>query len=302
MKINGIGYILKQGLKNIYKNKMFSLASIGTMSACVFLFGVFFSVVTNFQNIVSEVEAGVAITVFFEETLSEEEVFAIGSKIEKRTEVSDMTYVSAEAAWEQFKEEYFGNKPELAEAFEEDNPLANSANYQVYLNDVAQQNNLVKYVESIEGVREVKASDQVAATLSSFNVLIGYVSVAIIAILMAVSVFLISNTVTIGIAVRKEEIAIMKLMGATDVFVKAPFIVEGVTIGLVGSVIPLAVLHYFYNAVIVYMNENITGLGNWLQFIAVSEVFENLVPVALGLGVGIGFLGSFVTIRKHLRV
>lgn len=302
MKINGIGYILKQGMKNIYKNKMFSLASIGTMSACVFLFGIFFAVVINFQNIVSEVESGVAITVFFDETLSEEEVFAIGSKIEKRTEVSDMVYVSAEAAWEQFKEEYFGSKPELAEAFEEDNPLANSANYQVYLNDVAQQNDLVTYVESIEGVREVKASDQVATTLSSFNVLIGYVSVAIIAILMAVSVFLISNTVTIGIAVRKEEIAIMKLMGATDIFVKAPFIVEGVTIGLIGSVIPLSVLHYFYNAVVEYMHQNITGLGNWLQFIAVSEVFEMLVPVSLSLGVGIGFLGSFVTIRKHLRV
>lgn len=302
MRINGIGYVLKQGFKNIYKNKMFSLASIGTMSACVFLFGIFFAVVTNFRNIVSEVESGVAITVFFDETLSEEEILAIGSKIQKRNEVSDMQYVSAEAAWEQFKEEYFENKPELAEAFEEDNPLANSANYQVYLNDVAEQKNLVQYVESIEGVREVKASDQVASTLSSFNVLIGYVSVAIIAILMAVSVFLISNTVTIGIAVRKEEIAIMKLMGATDIFVKAPFIIEGVAIGLVGSIIPLIVLHYFYNAVVVYMDEKITGLGNWLQFIAVSEVFESLIPVSLCLGVGIGFLGSFVTIRKHLRV
>lgn len=302
MKISGIGYILKQGLKNIYKNKMFSLASIGTMAACVFLFGIFFSVVTNFKNIVSEVEAGVAITVFFEETLSEEEIFSIGSKIEKRNEVSDMVYVSAEAAWEQFKEEYFGTKPELAEAFEEDNPLANSANYQVYLNDVAEQNNLVKYIQSIEGVREVKASDQVASTLSSFNVLIGYVSVAIIAILMAVSIFLISNTVTIGISVRKEEIAIMKLMGATDVFVKAPFVVEGVSIGLIGSAIPLAALYYFYNAVIEYMTEKITGLGSWLQFISVNEVFEALIPVSLCLGVGIGFIGSFVTIRKHLRV
>lgn len=302
MRISGVWYTVKQGLKNIYKNKMFSLASIGTMASCIFLFGVFFAVVTNFKSVMSEIESGVAITVFFEPNLSEEEILQIGAKIEKRSEVSDMHYVSAEAAWDQFKSEYFGNKPELADAFADDNPLADSANYQVYLNDVSKQSDLVKYVESIEGVREVKASDTVANTLSSFNILVGYVSVAIIVILMGVSVFLISNTVTIGIAVRKEEIAIMKLIGATDFFVKAPFIVEGVVIGLVGSGLPLLVLHYFYNSVVVYVNDKFMGISNWLHFISVGEVFDSLVPISLCLGVGIGFLGSFVTIRKHLRV
>ncbi len=302
MRISGVWYTIKQGLKNIYKNKMFSLASIGTMASCIFLFGVFFAVVANFKSVMSEIESGVAITVFFEQGLSEEEILQIGTKIEKRSEVSDIHYVSAEAAWDQFKSEYFGNKPELADAFADDNPLADSANYQVYLNDVSQQADLVKYVESIEGVREVKASDTVANTLTSFNILVGYVSVAIIVILMGVSVFLISNTVTIGIAVRKEEIAIMKLIGATDFFVKAPFIVEGVVIGLIGSGLPLLVLHYFYNNVVVYVNDKFMGISNWLHFISVGEVFDSLVPISLCLGVGIGFLGSFVTIRKHLRV
>lgn len=302
MKLNGIGYTFKQGFKSIYKNKMFSLASIGTMSACIFLFGIFFAVVMNFRNIVAEVESSVAVTVFFDEELSEEEIHSIGNKIEKRSEVADTHYVSAQAAWEEFKEVYFQGKQELAAVFEDDNPLANAANYQVYLNDVSQQKELVNFIYSIDGVRDVKSSDAVATTLSSFNMLIGYVTISVIVILMAVSIFLISNTVTIGIAVRKEEIAIMKLMGATDIFVKAPFIVEGVIIGLVGSVIPLLVLYYFYNTVINYMNNKIIGLGNWLQFIAVSDVFERLIPVSLCLGVGIGFIGSFVTIRKHLRV
>lgn len=302
MRISGVWYTIKQGLKNIYKNKMFSLASIGTMASCIFLFGVFFAVVANFKSVMGEIESGVAITVFFNQDLSEEEILQIGAKIEKRSEVSDMHYVSAEAAWDQFKSEYFGNKPELADAFADDNPLADSANYQVYLNDVSQQADLVNYVESIEGVREVKASDTVANTLTSFNILVGYVSVAIIVILMGVSVFLISNTVTIGIAVRKEEIAIMKLIGATDFFVKAPFIVEGVVIGLVGSGLPLLVLYYFYNNVVIYVNDKFMGINNWLHFISVGEVFDSLVPISLCLGVGIGFLGSFVTIRKHLRV
>ncbi len=302
MKINGIGYVFQQGFKSIYKNKMFSLASIGTMAACIFLFGVFFSVILNFKNIVAQVESGVAITVFFEEGISEEEIQDIGAKLEKREEVSSVNYVSAEAAWEQFKTEYFGDKPELADAFTDDNPLANSANYQVFLSDVEKQKELVDYAKSMDGVRQVKSSEQVATTLSSFNILLGYVTAAIVIILMAVSIFLISNTVMIGIAVRKEEIAIMKLMGATDLFVKAPFIIEGITIGLIGSVVPLAILRYFYGVVSAYMTEKILGLGNWLTFIVAGEVFEVLVPVSMCLGVGIGFLGSYITLRKHLRV
>ena len=155
MKINGIGYVFQQGFKSIYKNKMFSLASMGTMAACIFLFGVFFSVILNFKNIVTQVESGVAITVFFEEGLSEEEIQDIGGKLEKRDEVSSVNFVSAEAAWEQFKKEYFGDKPELADAFADDNPLANSANYQVYLNDVEKQKKLVDFANSIDGVRQV---------------------------------------------------------------------------------------------------------------------------------------------------
>lgn len=302
MKINGIGYVFQQGFKSIYKNKMFSLASMGTMAACIFLFGVFFSVIMNFKNIVTQVESGVAITVFFEEGISEDEIKEIGDKLEKRTEVSSINYVSAEAAWEQFKKEYFGEKPELADAFADDNPLASSANYQVYLSDVEMQKELVDFAKSIEGVRQVKSSEQVATVLSSFNILLGYVTAAIVIILMAVSIFLISNTVMIGIAVRKEEIAIMKLMGATDLFVKAPFIIEGITIGLIGSVVPLVILRYFYGVVSEYITDKIFGLGNWLTFIVPGEVFEVLVPVSLCLGVGIGFVGSYITLRKHLRV
>ena len=302
MKINGIGYVFQQGFKSIYKNKMFSLASMGTMAACIFLFGVFFSVIMNFKNIVTQVESGVAITVFFEEGISEDEIKEIGDKLEKRTEVSSINYVSAEAAWEQFKKEYFGEKPELADAFADDNPLASSANYQVYLSDVEMQKELVDFAKSIEGVRQVKSSEQVATVLSSFNILLGYVTAAIVIILMAVSIFLISNTVMIGIAVRKEEIAIMKLMGATDLFVKAPFIIEGITIGLIGSVVPLVILRYFYGVVSEYITDKIFGLGNWLTFIVPGEVFEVLVPESLCLGVGIGFVGSYITLRKHLRV
>ncbi len=302
MRISSIAYCIKQGLKNIWRNKMFSLASVATMAACIFLFGIFFCVVENFQHMVREMEKSVAVTVFFDEGLSQEQIDAIGEQIRSRTEVADVVFVTAEEAWDEYKEIYFEEAPELADGFEDDNPLANEAHYEIYLTDVESQDDLVTWLESVEGIRRINESAQVADILTNFNLLIGYISIAVILLLLCVSVFLISNTVTIGIAVRKEEIAIMKLIGATNGFVKAPFVVEGIIIGLIGASIPLALLYFLYTKLINFMGDKFNILTGLLQFLPVGEMFRILLPVGLALGVGIGFFGSFFTIRKHLRV
>lgn len=281
---------------------MFSLASMATMSACIFLFGLFFAIVTNFQAMVKEAESGVAITVFFDENITQEQIDTIGAEIKARAEVSEYKFVSAEEAWEEFKEQYFGGSEEAAASFAGDNPLANSASYAIYMNDVSMQSVLVDYLNGLEGVREVRHSATVANTLSDFNSLIGYISVGIILILFLVAIFLISNTVTTGIAVRRDEIGIMKLIGATDSFVRAPFIVEGILIGLIGAVLPLILLFGLYSRIIVYIEEKFNFIGSLISFVPAGGVFQTLVPVALILGVGIGFLGSWITIRKHLKV
>ncbi len=201
-----------------------------------------------------------------------------------------------------YQRKYFEGAEEFAEDFADDNPLIHSAHYEVYMNDISMQESLVTYLESLEGVKEVKSSDAAANTLTDFNRLIGYVSAGIILILLCVAVFLISNTVTVGIAVRREEIAIMKLIGATDYFVRAPFIVEGILIGVIGSALPLAVLYFMYRRIIFYVAEKFRWLSGMLDFLPVDQVFAVLVPVALILGVGIGFLGSRMTLRKHLKV
>ena len=302
MRFSTFLYTLKQGMKNIWRNKMFSLASIATMSACIFLFGLFYSIVVNFQNIVRDVESGVAVTVFFDEGITQEEMDMIGACIDKRAEVAYKLYISPEQAWQEFGEIYFEGAQELMDGFKDDNPLADSAHFEIYMNDISMQNTLVTYLETLSGVREVRSSDIAANTLTDFNRLIGYVSIGIIVILLCVAVFLISNTVTTGIAVRKEEIAIMKLIGATDYFVRAPFIVEGIVIGFIGSALPLVLLYFMYNKLIVYMTEKFIWLSNILKFLPVNQVFQTLVPVGLLLGVGIGFLGSRLTIKKHLKV
>ena len=247
MRISTFFYTLKQGIINI------SLASIATIGACLFLFGLFYSVLLNVQSIVRTAQEGISVTVLFDDGISQERIEEIGSLIRKRPEVSDVKFTSADEAWESFKEEYLG---EYSDGFTE-NPLENSASY---------------------------------------------ISLGIIAILFAVSVFLISNTVTIGIAVRKEEITIMKYIGATDFFVRSPFVIEGMMIGAIGAVIPLGIIFVVYNQVLEFILTKFSMLTKLLSFVPVEEVFSQLLPVSVALGVGIGFLGSIVTVRKHLRV
>jgi cell division transport system permease protein len=291
-----------QGIKNIWRNKVFSLVSIATMSACIFLFGLFFAIVMNFQSVVRDVESGVAITVFFDEGISQEAIDALGTQIDQRHEVSSRVYVSAEEAWRRFAEQYFEGDEGLIESFGGDNPLQGSANFEIYMEDISMQAGLVEYVNSLEGVREVLGSELAANTLVDFNRLIGYISAGIILILLCVAVFLISMTVTTGIAVRKEEIGIMKLIGATDYFVRAPFLIEGILIGFFGAVIPLTRLYFMYSQVVSYIGERFLWLSQMIQLLPVNQVFSTLVPVALILGLGVGFIGSRMTLHRPLRV
>lgn len=299
MRISTLIFTFKQGVKNIFRNKVFSLASLATIAACTFLFGIFYALVVNVQYSVKEAQSGVAVTVFFDEGISDERIQEIGNLVRARSEVAEVKYVSAEEAWESFKVDYLG---EYADGYEGDNPLEGSDNYEIYLNDVSKQPSLVAFLEATEGVREVNRSDATADILTNINTLISYISLVIVGILLAVSLFLISNTVAMGIAVRKEEIAIMKLIGAKDFVVRSPFVIEGILIGLFGAALPLVAIYYLYVNVIIVAGQKFSALSDILKFMPVEELFRQLLPVALILGVGIGFLGSFFTVRKHLRV
>lgn len=299
MKINSFFYTLQQGFKNIFRNKLFTLASLATIGACLFLFGIMYSILANFENIIKNAENGVSVTVFFDEGLDEASIQSIGDLINDQTEIVDhVEFISAEEAWDSFKEEYLG---EYADGFTE-NPLADSAHYEIYLKDVSRQQELVDMLNSLNGIRRVNQSEMTATTLTGINKLVAYISVGIIVILLAVSIFLISNTITIGISVRREEIEIMKYIGATDFFVRSPFVVEGMLIGVIGTIIPLALIYFLYDVVIGFIVERFSVLSQLLTFLTIQEIFHVLVPVSLAIGLGIGFLGSIITVRKHLRV
>lgn len=315
MKISTLLYTIRQGFANIFRNKWYSLASIATIAACLFLFGIFYAVVANFRSIVMKAEEGVSVTVFFHsehdlwceshepgQIPTEERIEEIGQMIAARTEVLDVIFISDDEAWNTFARDFFGEQYEKFSIGFLENPFEGDDTYEVYLRDVSQQDTLVTWLESIPEVRQVNYSELTADTLSGANLLIAYVSLGIIVILLAVSIFLISNTVAIGISVRSEEINIMKYIGATDFFVRAPFVLEGMLIGLLGAALPLFLIYNLYNYALNYITETFTVLNDFLAFLSVEEIFGILTPVSLGVGVGIGFLGSISTVRKHLHV
>lgn len=296
-------FAIRQGFRNVGRNHLFSLASIGTITACLFIFGIFYCIVANFNYMIDKAQTNVGITVFFDTSMTEEQILQTKDAIDLRPEVEHSEYTSADEAWEDFKEQYFPDGDEgILAGLDNDNPLYDCANLTVYLADTSRQSDLIAYIEGLDGVSEINSSGIIADSVTDFSRLISYVSMGIILILALVAIFLISNTVMIGITVRKDEIAIMKYIGATDVFVRGPFIIEGMTIGLIGSVIPVVILRLLYTRVVDFTLTHFTILRNVLTFMDVGDIFRILIPVSLAAGLGIGFLGSYLTLRKHVRV
>ncbi len=301
MKLSTLVYSTKQGVKSIYRNRLFSLAAIGTITASLILLGFFYFIVENLTHIIDNLQTEVAVSVFFEPEASDETVASIKTQIEKRAEVAEVVYISPEEALEIYMENN-NQGEEFSETFKDVNPLENSDSYTVYLNDVTMQDSLVSYIEGLPGVRMVKNNETVAKNFSIFDNAASYVCTAIIMLLIGIAVFLISNTISTGISVRANEIEIMKDIGATDFFIRAPFLVEGLLIGFIGALVPMAILYPIYGKIEDFVGERLGNtLGGKLEFLTVNEVFSGLIPIMLVIGVGIGTFGTMLTLRKKIK-
>ena len=302
MRISTFWYCLKQGIINICRNILFSLASIATISACIFLFCLFFALIANVQNVAKTAETTVGITVFFDEDMPEDQILAAGDVIQGWEEVREAQYISAAQAWENFKAEYFEGMEELAEGFADDNPLSGSASYEIFLNDIEEQDKIVERLEGMEGVRKVRYSSTAVAGLTSAGKMVGAMSAVIICVLLAVAVFLISNTISVAAAFRRRENEIMRLIGATNYMIRAPFVVEGVLLGALGAAVPLAGMYVLYQRAVIYIGEHYQMLTGMFEPIPLGDIFPYMAAAAGCLGAGIGFFVSYFTIHRHLKV
>ena len=302
-------YCLRQGLSNLRRNLLFSAASAATISACIFLFCLFLSIVVNVQHIAFQAETTIGISVFFNESATMEEKEAFRRSLEDHGGIKEIIYKSADEAWDSFKNDYFGeHAEELAEAFADDNPLAQSDSYEVFLENIEDQEAEVRFIRTFDIVREVNYANSVVSALKSLNRVIYVVSLAVIIILFAISIFLISNTISLAAHFRKRENEIMKLIGATNFMIRAPFVVEGTILGLIGALIPLVLIRVIYGRAEMYVAERVSSSGSLsalrevAQLIPFGQIYPAMALAGLILGVGMGFVVSFFTIRKHLKV
>ncbi len=296
---SSFAYCFHQGIKNIRRNKLFSVASVATMTACLFLFGIMYFLLINVQHMLLEAETNVGVTAFFDKGIKEDTIAELKKTIEAMDSVKSVTYKSAAETWEEYKETHLTD--ELAETFGTDNPLEDSASFAIYFESVEAQKEAVTKIAALSGIRKVNDTEDMVNTLSRLNRILSVGSVMIIGLLLCIATFLISTTVTMGVSIRRKEISIMHLIGATDIFIRAPFLVEGVIIGLLGACIPLSILYALYYKIIELIASKFSSLFSSLNFVDTSEVFQILAPVSLCIGVGIGFLGSYFTLNKQLR-
>lgn len=302
MSLRTLGYSFSKGLQNMFKNGWMSVISIMTIAVNVFVIIVFYTVVTNVDFMMTEFEKNIGVAVFFEKNTTEEQILELKAKMEKRAEVYRVEYISAAEAWESFKNQYFDQREELLTGFGEDNPLAESASLQISLADISKQGTLVQVLKAENIVRYVRETRDVTYVVEAVNKLVTYISVGLLTILILLALFLISNTIRLAVTLRNEEIGIMRYIGARNMMIRGPFLVEGILIGLIGASIPLILFYYVYPDVVIQIQKSYAILSDYLIFLSRDRILQTLIPIALLSGAGIGYLGSRFTVGKYLKV
>ena len=299
MKYNVLTYLIGEGISNIFKNKKQAASSFGTMCVIMIFFGLCFIIVGNFNNFIKQVEAEQGIQVYILNDATDDEIRKLGEEINEIDGVNTIEFVSKEEALQHMKDR-FGEKAYLLSPYEQGNVLPSS--YIVTLTDLGKSNEVQGKIKELEKVKRITSSDETIEMLVKIAKGVKIGSYVIIIALIGLSIFIISNTIKLTVYARRKEISIMKYVGATNSFIRWPFVVEGIIIGLFSGAISLAIIAGIYmgicqNAGFVSF---LAKLG--LQLLEFSEMFNLILIIYLILGVGIGVLGSSLSMRKYLKV
>lgn len=299
MKINSIKYYFREGFTGLLKNRLMTVASIGTVSACILIMAFSYCIISNLSYALTQFEETFGISVFMEDNISADEISGINEKIKSIEHVQEVTYISPDEALDGLKEDWGAD--DILDGFDsENNPLSSS--FELLLDDVKYQKDVVSALEEIEGVRKIKHSQQQTEFLMKFNRQLSIVGAVVILILGLISIVIIVNTIKISVYTRKTEINIMKFVGATDWFIRWPFVIEGVLIGFFGALIPILIAWPVYGSVVNKIYTSSPIIKNTVTLYYSVDVFSVLIPVALAFGILLGVLGSVTSIRKYLQV
>jgi cell division transport system permease protein len=291
-------------MKSIIRNRLMSVASIVTVACCIFILAFSYCIIVNIDYILENVEEDMTLSVYVHEDVADEQLKDIEQKIMAIEHVVGTTYISSEQAMEEFGAEFTENEDFLAGLTEENSEEILPRSFDISVDDIVYQDQVRDELEKMVGTEfeEVRYNQEGIDVLIGINNIIRVVSVLIILFLSTVSVIIIMNTIKLTVTNRQNEINIMKYVGATDWFIRWPFIIEGVLIGFFGAVIPILVCMVSYGRVILFVEEKIPAITALFEFRTTQSVFVILAPFAIILGVAIGSIGSVTSIRKHLDV
>lgn len=290
-----IGYFIKEGLVGIKQHGLMSFAAVTVIAACLLIVSTFGLIAYNIDLLIDGLASQNEIAVFVDEALSREEAQALQQAFEAISNVEEVTFITKEQAFDNYLET-MGEDAYIMEDLREDNPLRDE--YRIVMKDVSLHDETVEQLKAVSGVASTNSEKEISDRLMQMKSIVNAVSYTLIALLGAVSIFIISNTVRLAMFARREEISIMKMVGATDGFIRAPFVIEGMTLGLLAGLVSFGVEWVVYD----YITEKLVESSGLFSMIAFEEIWRMMFPLMLGASVVIGILGSVLTIRKFLRV
>ena len=299
MKYNIFGYLIGEGFSNVFKNKKSTGASLMIMCATMIIFGIFLILGENINHFVAEVESVQGVQVFINNDATQEQIDEIGDKIRQIDGVSTVEYVSKDDALQQMKDR-FGDKQDLLEGYEENNIFP--ASYVVTLTDLTKSQEVQDQILTFDNIKKITSKDETVTTLINLANGIKIVTGVILVLLVIISIFIIANTIKLTVHARRKEISIMKYVGATNGFIRWPFIVEGMIIGVFASVISIAIVGFAYNIIAQKLISSEFMQVINMSLVTFGDMFNSIIFVYMLLGIGIGALGSVISMRKYLKV
>ena len=296
MRYSMLGYQIVEGFKNVFKNKKSTVACLVIMCATMLIFGLFFVIGKNINNMIRQIEEEQAIQVFIKDEATDEQVTELGRQINAIDGVSSITFKTKEQALNQMKE-VLRDKQFVLEGLD-----IFPASYVVKLTDLNLSSDIQKQIWGLSFVKNIESSDETMAKLVKLGNAINIVTAVILLLIVFISIFIIGNTIKLTVHARRKEISIMKYIGATNSFIRSPFIVEGIIIGTVASMISLLLIGSAYNALSNKIVESSLSKVITFNLLSFNELFQSIVIVYLVLGIGVGILGSAMSMRRYLRV
>ena len=294
MKATSFIYFLREGLRNLWANRLMSMASVGVLLACLILMGNTILLSVNINDVVKKIENTNEVLIYLDDGLTSQQITDIGNQFKANTNISECIYISKEQALAQYKKSLGSNADVLSGL--DTNPLPNA--YQVKIKDLSKIQATVNNLKQTTGVLKVTINNDFTQKLIDIRTTINYGIIFVVILMFLVSMFIIVNTIKIALYIRKREINIMKYVGATNWFIRWPFIFEGLFIGIIAGTISFFLQWFMYN----FVMSNIVGLIGNLKPVLFEQLAGYVFLGFIGAGIFVGVCGSIISIRRYLRV